>query len=147
MHDDTAEGSPLQVDPPENDFALVEASQCLLIAGGIGITPILSMDRRLSATGKPFQLIYCTGTADEAAYLDEVKAISGHWTDGRVHFEGYAGVDAVRPDNTPFTVKLAGSGPEIEVPPTGLSWRPGARLATRPSVPANAAPAGPANAA
>lgn len=161
MHDALEEGSTLQVDPPENDFELVDASRYLLIAGGIGITPILSMARKLSTDGKPFKLIYCTRSEAETAYRDEVKAmpgatvhhdngdidafydfwdhfetpgsehvyccgpaplmeeikaISGHWTEGRVHFEDFAGVDVVREDDIAFTVTLADSGRKIEVP-------------------------------
>ncbi len=161
MHDTVKIGTTLNVDPPENEFELVEAPKYLLIAGGIGITPILSMARKLSTEGKPFKLIYCTRTPEETAYLDEVaalpgatvhhdngdidsfydfwdhfenpgaehvyccgpaplmeeiKAISGHWAEGRVHFEDFAGVDAVRADDTPFLVRIASTGREIEVP-------------------------------
>ncbi|MDU8945722.1 PDR/VanB family oxidoreductase [Ovoidimarina sediminis] len=161
MHADVREGTVLNVDPPENEFELVEAPKYLLIAGGIGITPILSMARHLSAEGKAFRLIYCTRTPEETAYLDEVssfptatvhhdngdiddfydfwdhfekpgaehvyccgpaplmeeiKALSGHWTEGRVHFEDFAGVDVVREDDVPFTVTIASTGREIEVP-------------------------------
>lgn len=161
MHDAALEGESLSVDVPENEFELVDASKYLLIAGGIGITPILSMARKLSADGTPYKLIYCTRTPQETAYLDEVKAlpsatvhhdkgdlddfydfwdhfeepgsehvyccgpaplmeeikaISGHWTEGRVHFEDFAGVEAVRADDQPFKVTLAESGREIDVP-------------------------------
>jgi phthalate 4,5-dioxygenase reductase subunit len=45
MHADAAEGSVLRIEPPENDFELVEAPDYLLIAGGIGVTPIYAMAR------------------------------------------------------------------------------------------------------
>jgi len=70
MVEETEIGSTLKVDQPGNDFPLVDAPNYLLIAGGIGITPILSMARQLSAEGKPFQVIYCTRSAHQAAYLD-----------------------------------------------------------------------------
>lgn len=161
MHDAAEEGSVLQVDPPENDFELVEAPKYLLIGGGIGITPILSMARKLSAEGKPFRLIYCTRSAEETAYLEEcqafpgavihhdggdldafydfwdhfeepgrehvyccgpaplmeeIKAISGHWPEGRVHFEDFKPVETVRADDSPFQVTIAATGRVIEVP-------------------------------
>jgi phthalate 4,5-dioxygenase reductase subunit len=75
MHDALTEGAPVEVDPPENDFELVQAPKYLLIAGGIGITPILSMARHMAAEGKPFELIYCTRTPEDTAYLDEVAAL------------------------------------------------------------------------
>ena len=57
--------------------------------------------------------VYCCGPAP---LMEEIKAISGHWAEGRVHFEDFAGVEAVREDDTAFTVTLAASGREIEVP-------------------------------
>lgn len=161
MHAEAGVGVTLAVDPPENEFELVDAPAYLLIAGGIGVTPILAMARRLAAEGKPFKLIYCTRSAEETAYLDEVaalpgatvhhdggaedgfydfwdhfaepgqehvyccgpaplmeeiRAVSGHWTEGRVHFEDFAGVEAVREDDRPFKVTLAASGRTIDVP-------------------------------
>lgn len=161
MHDDATVGTNLNVDPPENEFELVPASKYLLIAGGIGITPILSMARYLSFEGKPFKIIYCTRSAEETAYLDEVKdlpgaivhhdngdpdgfydfwdhfeqpgvehvyccgpaplmeeikAVSGHWPEGRVHFEDFNAVSVVRDDDVPFKVTVAKTGRVIEVP-------------------------------
>jgi len=163
MHDDAHEGTVLRIEPPQNDFELVEAPDFLLIAGGIGVTPILSMARHLTAHGKPFQVIYCTRTAAETAYLDElqtmgdhvtihhdqgdmdqmfdfwdafetprpthayccgpaplmeeVKALCGHWPEGRVHFEDFKPVEVVKPDDQAFTVKLSSTGQAIEIPP------------------------------
>ncbi|MDF1747864.1 MAG: PDR/VanB family oxidoreductase [Alphaproteobacteria bacterium] len=74
MVEETKIGDTLAVDQPANDFPLVEASRYVLIAGGIGITPILSMARQLSAQGKPFQVIYCTRSAPQAAYLDVLQS-------------------------------------------------------------------------
>ncbi len=74
MHDDAQVGTVLSVEAPENDFELVDAKSYLLIGGGIGITPILSMARKLKAEGKPFQLIYCTRSAEETAYLEECQS-------------------------------------------------------------------------
>lgn len=161
MHEDLSEGSTLNVEVPENDFELVDAPKYILIAGGIGITPILSMARHLNAEGKPFQLVYCTRSAEDTAYLDEVssfknavvhhdngdideaydfwdmmekpgtehiyccgpaglmeeiKALTGHWSEGRVHFEEFNAVDVVRDDDVSFNVTLKSSGQTIEVP-------------------------------
>ncbi|MBF6333108.1 oxidoreductase [Nocardia transvalensis] len=43
-----------------------------LIAGGIGITPILPMMRMLEAAGMPWSLIYCGRTRESLAFLDEL---------------------------------------------------------------------------
>ena len=162
MHDDAQVGHVLKISPPENSFALVPAKNYLLVAGGIGVTPILGMARHMKAAGQAFTFIYCTRTAEDAAYLDEVralgpkvivhhdngdfdklydfwdhfetpdtghvyccgpaplmeeiKAVSGHWSEGRVHFEDFKGVDVVRADDTAFHVTLEDTGQTIEIP-------------------------------
>jgi len=162
MHEGAQPGRILNIGAPENSFALVPAQKYLLIAGGIGITPILAMARHLKAEGKAFELIYCTRTAEDTAYLEEVRAlgpkvtvhhdngdlsrlydfwdhfetpdaghvyccgpaplmeeiksVSGHWTEGRVHFEDFKGVDVVRADDTAFQVTLEATGQTIAVP-------------------------------
>lgn len=75
VHDDLIEGATLQISPPRNLFDLNEtADSYLLVAGGIGITPILAMAYRLHAIGKPFGLHYCTRDPARAAFLDELTA-------------------------------------------------------------------------
>lgn len=59
MHDTLAEGATLTIAGPRNNFALDEtAEKSVLIAGGIGITPLLAMALRLDRLGKPFELQY-----------------------------------------------------------------------------------------
>jgi phthalate 4,5-dioxygenase reductase subunit len=77
MHADAAEGSVLRIEPPENDFELVEAPDYLLIAGGIGVTPIYAMAEELDRRGKPFRMIYLTRSAEDTAYADELRPLSG----------------------------------------------------------------------
>lgn len=73
MVDGLQAGDAIRVQPPENEFELVDAPAYLLIAGGIGITPILSMARHLSAQGhEDFRVIYCTRSAAETAFLGEI---------------------------------------------------------------------------
>lgn len=76
MCDRLSIGARLPVAPPVNEFALSErASRFLFIAGGIGITPILSMMRQLTATGRErFHLYYCTRSASSTAFAAEVAA-------------------------------------------------------------------------
>lgn len=72
MADQVQEGDLLPVSAPRNNFALhPRAPSFLFVAGGIGITPILSMMRHLKARGGlPFRLIYCTRDAEGTAFLD-----------------------------------------------------------------------------
>jgi phthalate 4,5-dioxygenase reductase subunit len=73
--DEAKEGDDIAVSEPRNDFELVVAQHYLFIAGGIGITPILSMIRHIRATGQgKFKLIYLTRSAETTAFLDELKA-------------------------------------------------------------------------
>ncbi|MGF6767985.1 ferredoxin-NADP reductase [Paraburkholderia sp. GAS199] len=64
-----------------NAFALEAAEGGhLLIAGGIGITPILSMARRLTRDGLPFALHYASKDPANSAFADEVAALGPHCT-------------------------------------------------------------------
>ena len=81
--DEVQVGHILRVQPPQNQFALVPAPSYIFVAGGIGVTPILSMVRHLVATGgPPFHLYYLTRTAGLAAFLEELAdpAIAPHVT-------------------------------------------------------------------
>ncbi len=82
MHAEAQEGATLLVAPPENDFELREAPKYLLIAGGIGVTPIYSMAQQLEAEGKDYSIIYCTRCAEDTAYLEEMREAFGE----RIHF-------------------------------------------------------------
>jgi phthalate 4,5-dioxygenase reductase subunit len=67
-------GDEMSVSLPRNYFSLdPDANPSLLIAGGIGITPILSMARALQADNRPFRLIYCTRTPEATAFADELR--------------------------------------------------------------------------
>jgi phthalate 4,5-dioxygenase reductase subunit len=77
MHDDVTEGMELEIEAPENDFPLKSAPKYLLIAGGIGVTPIFAMARKLAAEDKSFNIIYCTRGPEETAYRDEMQAAFG----------------------------------------------------------------------
>lgn len=163
MHEQAAIGTEVLVEPPENSFALTEAPEYLLIAGGIGVTPIYAMAQELERQNKRFRIIYCTRSADDTAYLDEmteaygdrlvihhddgdpdeiydfwdhfeepqkthvfccgpsglmeeIEAISGHWPEGRVHFEDFKPVEVVREDDTAFEVELKKSGKTVTIP-------------------------------
>ncbi len=157
-------GDILRVGPPANLFPLVPAPSYIFVAGGIGITPILSMIHAVRGRA-PFHLYYLTRSSEVTAFLrdlsapdlaahvtihhdggnpddafdlwpvfeipskahiyccgprqlmDAVRDMTGHWPTSAVHFEDF-GSDLVRPraDDTPFTVRLARSGTELDVP-------------------------------
>lgn len=165
MCDDLKEGDLLEFSGPKNDFPMGNSpAGYTLIAGGIGITPILSMARKLIGEGKSnFKLYYLTRSPETTAFLEElqgrefkgkvvihhdkgdpdqaydlwpilekpkgqiyccgpaglmdaVRDMSGHWSSAAVHFEAFTDGHTIKPEDVPFTVKLAQSGASYEVP-------------------------------
>jgi phthalate 4,5-dioxygenase reductase component len=76
MVDEVKEGDEILVTPPRNDFPLVSSpAGYTFIAGGIGITPILSMMRHLkSSAGPKFKLYYCTRSKEKTAFYQQLSA-------------------------------------------------------------------------
>lgn len=73
MVDDVRVGDSISLSEPKNTFALDSAERYLFIAGGIGITPIMSMLRYLASRGNDqFNLVYCTRDKASTAFLDEL---------------------------------------------------------------------------
>ncbi len=84
VHDSLKEGDVLQISAPRNHFPLAhEAKQHLLLAGGIGVTPILCMAERLAITGAAFEMHYATRAPERTAFRARIAASS--FAD-RVHF-------------------------------------------------------------
>ena len=72
---EVAEGDLLKVSAPKNHFPLdASAKHSVLVAGGIGITPMLSMAEWLSASGESFELHYCVRSRDRAAFVERMSA-------------------------------------------------------------------------
>lgn len=80
LHGAALVGAQLEVRGPRNRFALGESPNYLFVAGGIGITPILSMIVSLGDT-RPWSLYYGGRSRSSMAFLDEALAVGG----GRVH--------------------------------------------------------------
>src|ERR1700722_18868195 len=76
VHESLRAGQLIEISHPRNNFALHEdAGHSVLIAGGIGITPLLSMIRRLEALGRSWELHYAARTRPAAAFLDDLNAL------------------------------------------------------------------------
>jgi ferredoxin-NADP reductase len=147
LHEGVRVGNLVAVSMPRNNFPLAtEAERHLMIAGGIGITPIMAMIAELRRRRAEFHLHYCTRSPEETAFLDDLAvlaaqgrvqfhhdggdpanglnitatlrecrpgthlyycgpagmmaaaaAASAHWPTGTVHFEFFAGPNAVAP--------------------------------------------------
>ena len=93
LHDNVRVGDLLEVSMPRNNFPLAAAAERhLLIAGGIGIAPLMSMIAELQRRRAGFQLHYCTRSAARTAFRDDLAPLAA---DGRVHFH-YDSGDPVR---------------------------------------------------
>jgi vanillate O-demethylase ferredoxin subunit len=77
MIDSIAVGDKIRISEPRNNFALEPtATRALLLAGGIGITPILCMAEQLGDAGTPFEMHYCARSQARAAFRDRIAASS-----------------------------------------------------------------------
>ena len=77
IHHELRPGALVAVGVPRNNFPLVASPRYLFVAGGIGITPMLPMMREASRTGAQWTLLFCTRRLEEAAFLDEARALGG----------------------------------------------------------------------
>lgn len=72
------EGDLLSISEPRNNFPLRrDAVRTVLIAGGIGITPLLSMARFLDKSSLPYELHYFTRAGETVAFRAELEALHG----------------------------------------------------------------------
>ncbi len=94
VHEQLRLGAQLRISAPRNNFRLVEdAPRSVLVAGGIGVTPLLAMLRRLAQLGRAAEFIYCARSRQDAAFLGELEALAAsHPQVGlRCHFDDVAG--------------------------------------------------------
>lgn len=75
IHETLRPGQKLLISAPRNLFALQEAERVLLLAAGIGITPLYAMALALEAAGTPFTLHYYVRQAESAAFARELAQI------------------------------------------------------------------------
>lgn len=91
LHEHVRPGMTLLVEGPRNLFPLEEtATRSILFGGGIGITPMLAMARRLHALGKAFTLHYCTRTAAKTAFRADLETAPFHASVALHHDDGPA---------------------------------------------------------
>ncbi len=92
MHELVGQGDLLQVSAPRNHFSLDEtARRHVLIAGGIGVTPLLSMVARLQQIEAEFELHYCTRELATTAFE---KQLSGQRLNHKVRLYHDGGIPA-----------------------------------------------------
>ena len=82
LHEQAREGMRIDVSAPVNLFPLIRTGRRhILVAGGIGITPILSQARELARLGADFEVHYAYRGPEYGVFSDELEALAP----GRVH--------------------------------------------------------------
>src|SRR5882724_11551678 len=81
-------GDRLTISPPANNFPLgTGAGEVALVAGGIGVTPLLAMACELNAAKRPFSFHYAGRSRSELAFLGDIARLAG----ATVHADDEAG--------------------------------------------------------
>lgn len=107
LHEEFGAGMELDLHGPFGGFALHPgAARTVLLAGGIGITPLVSMAQALSAEGHAFELHYLARDADRAVLLEELRGL----------------------EHGALTVHLTGGGARPELAALVKPWREGSTL-------------------
>ncbi|MGX5108173.1 PDR/VanB family oxidoreductase [Enterobacter cloacae] len=73
VHETLRPGQTLTISTPRNLFPLGQAERVLLLAAGIGITPLYAMALQLKAAGTPFTLHYYVRNRESAAFARELS--------------------------------------------------------------------------
>lgn len=110
VHEQLRVGMTLAISVPRNNFRLNESSEhSVLVAGGIGVTPIFCMLQRLVALGKQVDFIYCARSRQEAAFLAGIEAFASEQIRLYWHFDEERG----RPPD--LKSLLAGHSPDTHL--------------------------------
>ena len=89
VHDQLDAGAEIEISRPRNNFPLhIDAAHSVFVAGGIGVTPIMSMLWKLKSLGRSAELIYAVRSCREAAFVDEIGALG---VDVAWHFDDQMG--------------------------------------------------------
>ncbi len=107
IHDTLESGSPIEVGLPRNRFPLDEgAVESVMFAGGIGVTPIVGMVRRLNALGRDWRLYFACRSRQDAPFMAELGSFGPRVT---YHFDDEH--DGARLD---IARLVADAGPDAE---------------------------------
>lgn len=94
LHREVEPGDLLDISAPRNDFRVDESARhSVLVAGGIGITPILPLARELARRAESFEVHYVGRGPDRMAYRDQLSEIARDRA--HLHFSR-AGFDVAR---------------------------------------------------
>ena len=83
-------GDRLTISPPANNFPLDTTTRDVaLVAGGIGVTPLLAMACELSAAKRPFSFHYAGRSRSELAFLGDIERLAS--AGATIHADDEAG--------------------------------------------------------
>jgi len=133
VHDTLAVGQVLEVRGPRNHFRLLDSPKYVFIAGGIGITPILTMIDAVESAGREWQLVYGGRQRASMAFLHELARYGGKvriepllnavelgcqaWPQGSLRLERFAPKSLTEPVRADaFEVVLARSDLTLTIP-------------------------------
>lgn len=120
VHEKIRVGDVLEISMPRNNFPLEDrAPHSVLVAGGIGVTPMLCMIDRLASLGLSAELLYCARSRRDAAFVRELESMKSAHLKLRYHFDDEVGASpnlqtllAGYPDETHFYG--CGPGPMLD---------------------------------
>ena len=83
-------GDTISASEPKDDFHLHQGdAPALLIAGGIGVTPLIAMASALSTRGRDFRMVYASRSPAAAAFAD--RLVAAHGARIQLHHDDQAG--------------------------------------------------------
>ncbi|MGE0829321.1 MAG: 2Fe-2S iron-sulfur cluster-binding protein [Hyphomonadaceae bacterium] len=95
LHETQLVGASLQWRGPRNNFELTPAKSYLLIAGGVGVTPIITMAEALTRAGAGWRMMYGVRSRAALCFADRLRdlgagvQIVSEAEEGRPNFEGF----------------------------------------------------------
>ncbi|MEH6437739.1 PDR/VanB family oxidoreductase [Massilia sp. DD77] len=92
VHERIQPGATVRISAPRNHFALAPAPRYLLLAGGIGVTPILCMAQQLAHEGAEFRMHYCARSPERMAFAGRIRQ-SGFADRVSFHFDTAQALD------------------------------------------------------
>lgn len=106
LHEQLREGALLPISAPRNHFRLDAQAPAVLVAGGIGITPLWCMAQQLVDAGRPVVLVYAARSRRQAAFADDIAALAGT---GALQVCWHFDDDAGAPPDLPALLREAGT--------------------------------------
>jgi vanillate O-demethylase ferredoxin subunit len=138
MHSALQEGCAVRISKPKNHFSLrPNSGRNILLAGGIGVTPLLSMSQSLATRGADFELHYFARSNGELAFRGLINESA--WSDRVCYHFGLVPPllnevveEILRAPGPEDTIYMCGPGPFMDVVRAGaegLGWTPDAIVA------------------